>query len=365
MKRKLLFILIDLILVFVSFLFFAWIKPATVRVVLPTYWIPFMYFSLIWLLTSIFIGKYNIDEARTGRDVYVPITISNFTILALITIVVYAFKYVFYSRLMVFGTIGLASILEVSLALTYYAFKSAVKIDEAHDIRLDGQMVVPREVTDFKVKIDEELLRVDNKLDEKDFNSIRQLIIDETSERVFEFVNRSVDLYNPHNLLISTTTSFNILKQPSDLYHNLVNLKRINDMRRINKFFESVNSKLPYGGIFIDKAETYVLRKKRILKKYPPIINYFVYMADWVWKRLFPKLPITKRIYFFFSHGRNRVISKAETFGRLYSCGFEIVQEELIGNFLYFCARKIGEPVYRPQSYLRAPDPAAQVRQGR
>ena len=112
MKRKLLFIFIDLILVFVSFMLMAWIKPATVRVVLPTYWVPFVFFSLIWLFISVFIGKYNLDEAKSGRDVYVPITITNFTILAIITIMVYAFKYVFYSRLMVFGTIGVASILE-------------------------------------------------------------------------------------------------------------------------------------------------------------------------------------------------------------------------------------------------------------
>ena len=346
MKRKLLFILIDLILVFVSFLFFAWIKPATVRVVLPQYWVPFAYFSLVWLLISIFLGKYNLDKAREGRDVYVPITISNFTILAVIAVMIYAFEYVFYSRLMVFGTIGMASILEVSLGLTYYAFKSALRIDEAHDVRLDGQMVLPRDDKDYKVKIAEEELKPDKRLNEEEFGKIRKLIIDESSEAVFEFIKRSIDLHNPYNLLISTTTSFNILNQPDDLYHNMVNLKRINDMRRINKFFEAVNSKLPYGGTFIDRAETYSLRKKRIIDRYPPFINYLMYTADWIWKRLFPKLPVAKRVYFFFTRGRNRVLSRAETFGRLYSCGFEVTNEELIGNYLYFCARKAGEPSF-------------------
>ena len=354
MKRKLLFILIDLILVFASFMLMAWIKPATVRVVLPTYWVPFIYFSLIWLFISIFIGKYNLDEAKSGRDVYVPITITNFTILAIITIMVYAFKYVFYSRLMVFGTIGVASILEVSLALTYYAFKSAVRIDEAHDIRLDGQVVIPKEVKDFKVKIDEEQLRVDKKLTEREYQNIKGLIKEEANGSVVDFIDRSIDLYNPNNLLISTTTSFNILNQPDNTYHNLVNLKRVNDFRRINSFFEAVNTKIPYGGVFIDRVETYVLRKRRILKKYPPLISYGVYVADWVWKRLFPKLPVTKRIYFFFSQGRKRVLSKAETFGRLYSCGFEVIKEELIENYLYFCARKIGEPAY-PESPTYGP----------
>lgn len=39
-------------------------------------------------------------------------------------------------------------------------------------------------------------------------------------------------------------------------------------------------------------------------------------------------------------------MSKAETFGRLYSCGFEIVEEKLIGSDLYFVTRKIAEPVF-------------------
>jgi lipopolysaccharide/colanic/teichoic acid biosynthesis glycosyltransferase len=39
-------------------------------------------------------------------------------------------------------------------------------------------------------------------------------------------------------------------------------------------------------------------------------------------------------------------LSKAETFGRLYSCGFEVVCEKKIGNELYFMARKIRVPFF-------------------
>jgi lipopolysaccharide/colanic/teichoic acid biosynthesis glycosyltransferase len=46
------------------------------------------------------------------------------------------------------------------------------------------------------------------------------------------------------------------------------------------------------------------------------------------------------------TQGNNRVLSKAETFGRLYSCGFEIVSEQQIGNELYFLARKVREPYF-------------------
>jgi lipopolysaccharide/colanic/teichoic acid biosynthesis glycosyltransferase len=63
-------------------------------------------------------------------------------------------------------------------------------------------------------------------------------------------------------------------------------------------------------------------------------------------KRVIPKVPVTKKIYFFITKGRNRVLSKAETFGRLYSCGFEIVNEKFIGDRLYYVARKVKEPAF-------------------
>ena len=59
-----------------------------------------------------------------------------------------------------------------------------------------------------------------------------------------------------------------------------------------------------------------------------------------------PKLPFTKQIYFLITQGHNRVMSEPETLGRLYSCGFEVVETKYINNLLYFIARKIKEPIY-------------------
>ncbi|MEZ5146709.1 MAG: hypothetical protein R2759_06415 [Bacteroidales bacterium] len=57
---------------------------------------------------------------------------------------------------------------------------------------------------------------------------------------------------------------------PPERFTNLVNLHQINDIRRINKFFETVNSRLPFGGAYIGSAETYPLRKQ---KAYPSSAN--------------------------------------------------------------------------------------------
>ncbi len=176
-------------------------------------------------------------------------------------------------------------------------------------------------------------------------SSRKEYIIEECGNHVYGFLNENMDLADSGNLIISTTSRFNILNQLL-IYDNIVNLKRVNDIRYVNKFFESVNGKLISGGTFIGRAETKNFRKKRILKKYPAGLNYIYYSLDFVLKRIFPKLPVTKKIYFFLTRGNNRVMSRAEVLGRLVACGFEIDQEIIIDGNLFFVARKVREPLF-------------------
>lgn len=177
-------------------------------------------------------------------------------------------------------------------------------------------------------------------------NNLKELITRETSKRAYEFINKSLDISNKDTLVVATTTPFNVEMQPHQSYKSIVNLKPVNDIRRINKFFETINAKLDQNGIFICNAETYSLRKRRILKKYPPVLNWVMYTIDFFVKRLSPKVWGLKKIYFFLTAGRNRVLSKAETLGRLYSCGFEVLQEDYFDNKLWVTVRKIKEPAF-------------------
>jgi len=52
-------------------------------------------------------------------------------------------------------------------------------------------------------------------------------------------------------------------------------------------------------------------------------------------------LPILKQFYFFLTDGKNRALSKAEAFGRLYFCGYEVIAEKEIDKHLWFIARKV------------------------
>lgn len=165
-------------------------------------------------------------------------------------------------------------------------------------------------------------------------------------EDVYAFLLQYINFEHQANLLIDTSSRLNIIKEARSSFETIVNLKRVNDIRYVNKFFEAVNAKLPVGGTFIGCVETKNLRKKRILGKYPIGINYIAYSIDFVVKRVLPKLRWTRKLYFFLTRGQNRVITRAETLGRLISCGFEIKEEKDIDGRLYVVVEKVGEPKF-------------------
>ncbi len=126
-----------------------------------------------------------------------------------------------------------------------------------------------------------------------------------------------------------------------DALHTFINLKRINDIIEPNKFFRQVNRKLPKGGYYIGCVETIKLRRKRILSKFHRVISYPYYLIDFILKRVFPKLKVTRKIYSILTRGVNRVMSLTETLGRLTACGFEVVEVKDINYCCFFVCRKV------------------------
>jgi lipopolysaccharide/colanic/teichoic acid biosynthesis glycosyltransferase len=175
---------------------------------------------------------------------------------------------------------------------------------------------------------------------------VKNLLIKEVGEEVFNLINNYVDVESIYTLITSTTTRFNIDKHSPNLFKNVVNIQLVNDLRWINKFFESVNSRILHGGIYIGRVEVKKNRKKKILKALPIPFNWILYTMDFLHKRVIPKMKFTRRIYFYFTKGKGRVITRAETLGRLVSCGFEIINHKDIDSKTWFVVKKVKDPEY-------------------
>lgn len=344
-RRIIYFYLVDITLVTISFLIFIWIKPASLRIYLPYYYEPFLIFLGIWLAASIPSKKYTYEDKNTLGDFINPVLISDFIALSVITLMIVAYNRFTYSRMIVFGTIGLSFFFELILfALFYYHRKLNRNSEKAETV-----LSYIRQMEELAQKVDSQQLPEPENVEHYPVFTLpnyKDEIVEESGEKAYDFIWDHVDHTQNRTLVLSTTTQFNVKSVPSDVFNVVINLKPINDIKRVNKFFEAVNSKLPVGGLYINCVITNEIRKKRILRMYPPVLNYIFYFFYYVFKRVFPKLPILKKIYFFITNGYDRALSKAEAFGRLYSCGFEVLGEDDTNGMLFFVARKVTEPLF-------------------
>jgi lipopolysaccharide/colanic/teichoic acid biosynthesis glycosyltransferase len=175
---------------------------------------------------------------------------------------------------------------------------------------------------------------------------MKAVLINELPLNIKGLISKYADISADVTKIMMTSTAFNIINLPDTNCETIVNLKKVNDIRFVNKFQESVNEKLPVGGYYIGLVETQEQRKSRLLNKYIPAFSHIYFFFDFIFKRVFPKLPAFKKIYFFVTNGRNRVMSKAEALGRLVSCGFRVVDVVEINKLTYFVARKEKAPYY-------------------
>ncbi len=151
-------------------------------------------------------------------------------------------------------------------------------------------------------------------------------------------------------VVMDTRFAIDTMNLPPGSINFILNKQRLNDVRYINKFLESVNEHLPTGGYFVGCVQTLQQRKDALLSGIPRPFRTLVYCFDFLYKRLWPKLPLFRRAYFALTDGRNRVISEMETYGRLYSCGFRLVDSVETADKLYFVAEKTGKPEFNTEA---------------
>ena len=180
---------------------------------------------------------------------------------------------------------------------------------------------------------------------EKILLTTKELILREANVGAYNFFKEYIDINSAKNLVIpkgeklTTYSSFTSIE-------NIIVLNKINNFRQINKHFEEINAKLSNNGVLLGCFETFHSRaqKKTIYKI--PILKHLYFGFEFIFKRVAPKLPYIKKVYFMVTKGKNRLLSKAESLGRLVSCGFEILDFKVIDGIHYFAAKKVKDPSF-------------------
>lgn len=123
MKRFIIHLLADLIIVVSSFLIVSGFYPAPVEEVITRYQSPFIVFVILFLIVSFIVNKYENDRSRTliiTLKLYAQAFI--YTI-AISLLAVYLFQLTYYSRLIILGTMLGIAVLEFVWIVLFHAFR--------------------------------------------------------------------------------------------------------------------------------------------------------------------------------------------------------------------------------------------------
>jgi len=256
---------------------------------------------------------------------------------ATMAVLIFAFRMFYYSRLQVFSYLLVLLIAES----IFYAFFYVHGVVKAGDSDIESADEVKQAILQAPLSFDLDIEDLRARLTRPIRTKLSAIMLD--SPETFRFIDETVDLSHiikAETSIINSSEMFyitNINEHPRRLF---INTGRINDIRWINRYFLEVFKILLPGGYFVGRVHTTELYKKKFFKKYPKYLSHILYVINYVFMRVLPKLSLTKRLYFTVTKGKNRALSRAEVLGRLSFCGFRIIAERGIGDDIYFIAQK-------------------------
>ena len=295
----------------------------------------------LWFVTALMTGKFY-NGFRNYYFAMAQWTKAVVFMAATIAVLVFAFRLFYYSRGQVFGFFVVLIIAEAALYYVYYTRNANGKNNGDIESIDEIKTAIKQEGLSLDIDIEELHSRLKRPIRDK----LREVYLNSSPE-VFDFLDKTLDL---NNIIKAETTIIN----NSEMFHLgtlderqtrlFINTERINHVRWVNRYFLEVYRLLLPSGYFVDRVHTIAMCKKRFFEKYPKYFSHLFYCINFIFRRLFPKLSVTKKVYFSITQGKNRAISRAETLGRLCFCGFKIVAEKEIGDDLYFIAQKVKTP---------------------
>ncbi len=159
-------------------------------------------------------------------------------------------------------------------------------------------------------------------------------------------IDHKIDSKNKYDVkIIRSVEEVSAVVKPCEII--ILDIK-INDLKDINKVIKSIyNSTVPGGYLFAvyktldDFEKEYLLASLKSIRFLKKIFYYLYYRA-------FPKIPYLNIIYKLISGGKNKVISKAEVWGRLFYNGYDIEKQITVKGISYLIARKVKTPSENP-----------------
>lgn len=210
-------------------------------------------FYLIWFLSSIMSKKYNFSRSRNIKDGLNPLFRSFLYMSFLLFFIIFILKLFFYSRFIILATLLIYLSIEIFAYAIFYFYKWGPNINvvNGNDNPLDGESdfeffkeketyidCQERQVREsLKIKLKETYLKGQQSPVFTDFFPVK----------LYNFLDSAIKLDGINasdSLMFDANAANNILSILNNKLEFIGNLRKTNDIRRINKFFIAVNQKL-------------------------------------------------------------------------------------------------------------------------
>ena len=126
----------------------------------------------------------------------------------------------------------------------------------------------------------------------------------------------------------------------------IINNCALNNIRHLNTLLCKTSEALVPGGYALFHARTTALEKKIIKETHWPVFAQIRMGLHYFWRRVCPKMPVLRKIYFATTKGKNRSFHRIEILGRICRAGFSIVDEEFIHGEFFVIGKKTREPLW-------------------
>jgi len=344
------FFLLELLAIAATFTAVYLFRKGTVKMP-EDYLVLLMGIFFIWFVSSLLIHKFDVRMDDKFLNVVFPFWKSEVIIVGLTAYFIVVLNLAAFSRFIILGSLLVFALFE-NLIVTLYFLHNRPRL--ADDDPIAYLRATPAEFEPQTVAAPSPGTQRQGRYripgtDHRSRALVRQLrtVYLNRFAEVYDFIDARLHLSrlapadaavlfsrNPYNIEILRDGSLRLF----------VNLRRVNDFRRINQNLIATNRKLKRGGVYVGRFEGKRQLKDRLRDTYPPLVARSLILLNFLVHRLWPRLPLVRRLYFFITKGRGRALSKAEALGRLVFCGFEILALETIGHQTWFMVRKAREP---------------------
>ncbi len=335
---------IDGALVFVSFMVMNYIKRGSFSLP-PKYDQVILLLYAVWMASSLMAKKFNTSGFKTSYTAAISHSVKAAIFMgAGLGVIIFALRLFYYSRIQLFGTPAVLVGFELILFYLYYLYSTRGRLGS--DIETAAEVKEIINLNGFSRDLPE--ARRDCTVSEPVETKLNHAL-EFFDPKLFAFIKNSIDLKQIDRCdtaLLSTDEIAEIEALDPIGHRLLVNLHKTNDVRWFNRYFLQIYRKLETHGYFVGKVHTIDTHKKDYDEKYPKYVAGLFYGINFIWCRVFPKLPYIQKLYFALTKGRNRIVSKAEIYGRLYFSGFTVKADMEIGNRLFFIAQKVKMPSF-------------------